>query len=244
MDGIIIPNKLGKCPLVDALLEIRFNSNLDKSVIFGFIYSLVKEDYPGRVVNLPLSQIPAQIRDNDPNYQFKPLYRLEGKETILQIGTDVICLSSKIPYIGWDILSEKALATIDSLFKSGVIKNVLRLGHRYVNFFEGNIDSKLNMSVEFVHKYNITNNLIRTEIIDGEFINTLQYSNSAEYRSHPSSPVKKGSLIDIDTFRVYRDNTFSRNIIQEINAAHKSEKSLFYSLLKQDFIQELDPVYE
>ncbi len=244
MDGIIIPKKLGKCPLVDALLEIRFNSNLDKSVIFGFIYSLVKEDYPGRVVNLPLSQIPAQIRDNDPNYQFKPLYRLEGKETILQIGTDVICLSSKIPYIGWEVLSEKARVIINSLYDSGVIKNVIRLGHRYVNFFEGIIDSNLNMSLEFVHKYNIANNLIRTEIIDGEFINTLQYSNSAEYRSLPSSPVKKGSLIDIDTFRVYRDDTFSHNIMHEINSAHKSEKELFYSLLKQEFIQELDPVYE
>ena len=100
------------------------------------------------------------------------------------------------------------------------------------------------MCLKFVHKYNIANNLIRTEIIDGEFINTLQYSNSAEYRSHPSSIVKKGSLIDIDTFRVYRDNTFSHNIMHEINSAHKSEKELFYSLLKQDFIQELDPVYE
>lgn len=244
MDGIIIPKRLDKCPLVDALLEIRFSSDLDKSVIFGFIYGLVKEDYPSRVVNLPLSQIPAQIRDKDPNLQFKPLYRLEGRETILQIGTDVICLSSKIPYIGWDVLSEKALIIINKLHTSGVIKNVLRLGHRYVNFFEGNIDNKLNMTFEFVHKYNITNNLIRTEIIDGEFISTLQYSNSAEYRSLQTTQVQKGSLIDIDTFKIYEDNSFLRNITKEINSAHSSEKSLFYSLLKQDFIQELGPVYE
>lgn len=244
MFDIKIPKRLGKCPLVDALLEVRFNSSLDKSVIFGLVYAQVKEAYPGRVVNLPLSQIPAQIRDNDPNLQFKPLYRLEGDNTILQIGTDVICLSSKIPYIGWDVLSEKALDIINKLFVAGVINRVLRLGHRYVNFFEGNIDDELNMVIKYVHSYNIVNNLIRTEIVDGDFISTLQYSNSAEYRPQLSAFVQKGCLIDIDTFKTYKDDYFQGNIKSEINAAHTSEKSLFYSLLKPEFIQKFDPVYE
>ncbi len=243
MDGIIIPKSLGKCPLVDALLEIRFNSNLDKSVIFGFIYGLVKDTYPGRVVNLPLYQIPAQIRDNDPNLQFKPLYRLEGEDTILQIGTDVICLSSKIPYIGWDVLSQKALIIFNKLYTAGVVKDVVRLGHRYVNFFEGDISDKLNMTFKFVHQYNIITNLFRTEILDGNFISTLQFSNSAEYRPIPTT-VKKGCLIDIDTFREYKDNFFLHNIKNEIDTAHQCEKSLFYSLLKPEYINELDPIYE
>lgn len=246
MEGIKIPKTLGKCPLVDALIEIRFSSNLDKSVIFGFIYGLVKESYPGRVVNLPLSQIPAQIRDNDPNLQFKPLYRLEGDDTILQIGTDVICLSSKIPYIGWDILSQKALTIINKLYTAGVIKDVIRLGHRYVNFFEGDIANQLNMTFEFAHHYNIATNLFRTEIIDGNFVSTLQYSNSAEYRPNQAAPtiVKRGCLIDIDTFRLYQDNYFLHNIKSEIDSAHLCEKTLFYSLLKPEFIQELEPQYE
>ena len=244
MDSTKIPTKLGICPLVDALLEIRFNSDLDKSVIFGYIYGLLKDAYPGRVVNLPLSQIPAQIRDNDPNLQFKPLYRIEGESTIVQIGTDVICLSSKIPYIGWNALSEKALDIINKLYRAGVIKRVVRLGHRYINFFKGNIDDKLNMSFVFVPKYSILNRLIRTEIVDGQFISTLQYSNSAEYRPHFSTSVQKGCLIDIDTFRLYNDDSFLRSIKTEIDSAHASEKMLFYSLLKDEFIRELDPVYE
>ena len=244
MDALRIPKKLGICPLVDALIEIRFKSDFDKSVIFGFIYGLVKDDYSGRVVNLPLSQIPAQIRDNDPNLQFKPLYRIEGKDTIVQIGTDVLCLSSKIPYIGWDILSVKAFSIIEKLYNSGVIKNVLRLGHRYVNFFPGNIDDNLNMSFSFVPQYAILNSNIRTEVKDNDFTSTLQYSNSAVYKPHPSASELQGCLIDIDTFKNYSDNYFASHFKEEICVAHASEKKLFYSLLKDDFIQNLHPEYE
>lgn len=240
---INLPKQLGKCPLVDALIEIRFSSLLDKSAVFGYIYGLIKDLYPGRVVNLPISQIPAQVRDNDPNLQFKPLYRLDGKDTILQLGPDVICLSSKMPYIGWENLSSTAEDIIKKLYDSGAIQQVLRLGHRYINFFDSNIEDKLNMSVNFVNGYNSLSMQIRSEVCDGDFINTLQYSNSAVYRPTPVSPEKKGSLIDIDTFRMYSDNYFLNNISEEINAAHTSEKSLFYSLLKESFIDELDPKY-
>lgn len=240
---IRLPKQLGNCPLVDALIEIRFTSALDRNAVFGYIYGLIKDSYPSRVINLPISQIPAQVRDNDPNLQFKPLYRLEGKDTILQLGPDVICLSSKIPYIGWDNLSRAAENIFEKLSQAGAIQRVLRLGHRYVNFFEGNIEDKLNMSVKFVNKYQTLNMQIRSEVCDGNFINTLQYSNSAVYRPTPASIEKKGSLIDIDTFRMYDDNHFLENISNEINAAHSSEKALFYSLLKDSFILDLNPEY-
>lgn len=243
MSTIKIPKKLGKCPLVDALIEIRFDSVLDKSVIFGYIYSLINDTYPGRVINLPLSQFPAQVRETDPNLQYKPLYKIEGDDTILQIGNDVICLSSKIPYIGWDLLSKKALAIIKKLCDHGIIKNVSRLGHRYVNFFEGIIDDKLNMNLQFSNNYDISNVLIRSEITDGAFINTLQFSNSAVYKPTSVAQERKGSIIDIDTFKIYSDDYFLGHIKTEIDAAHISEKNLFYSLLKESFINELEPEY-
>ena len=240
---IKLPKQLGKCPLVDALIEIRFLSSLDKSVVFGYMYGLIKDLYPGRVINLPISQIPVQVRDNDPNLQFKPLCRIEGKDTILQLGPDVICLSSQMPYIGWDRLSNTAEKIFNTLYEQGAVQQVIRLGHRYVNFFDGNIEDKLNLSVNFINGYNSHNMQIRSEVYDGDFINTLQYSNSAVYKPTPVSQERKGSLIDIDTFRTYSDNFFLENINKEINAAHTSEKHLFYSLLKESFISELDPQY-
>lgn len=240
---INLPKHLEHCPIVDALIEIRFTSGVDRNAVFGFTYGLIKDSFAGRVINLPLSQVPAQVRENDPNFQFKPLYRIDGDDTILQLGPDVICLSSKIPYIGWEKLSHNAVEIFEKLSNEGVIQRVLRLGHRYVNFFDGNIDDKLNMSVSFVNGYNNLNMQIRSEIRDGDFIDTLQYSNAAVYRADVSSQERKGSLIDIDTFKTYSDNSFIENIENEINMAHACEKALFYSLLKESFIDELAPMY-
>ena len=56
-----LPLRLEKCPLVDALIEIRFESSIIGSAIFGIIYNLIRDDYKGIVTNLPILQVPEQI---------------------------------------------------------------------------------------------------------------------------------------------------------------------------------------
>lgn len=46
---------------------------------------------------------------------------------------------------------------------------------------------------------------------------------------------KRGSLIDIDTFREYHDDYFMNHMEEELQYAHQSEKMLFFSLLKSPF---------
>jgi len=237
-----LPKKLGLCPLVDALIEIRFTSSLSRGAVFGFIYSIIKDPYKGKVINLPLSQIPEQVRDNDPNLQFKPIYRIEGDSTIIQLGPDVFSISSKMPYIGWDVLSDTAVDIFAKLHGANAIDTVIRLGHRYINLFEGNIDDKLNLSVNFVNNYQPSTIQLRSEIIDGPFTSTLQYSNAAILQNNLVQQ-PNGSIIDIDTFRVYNDNFFLDNIKSELDSAHRCEKELFYSLLKKEFIDSLSPIY-
>ena len=100
------------------------------------------------------------------------------------------------------------------------------------------------MSFSMTEKYTSENLLIRTDVKDGNFMNTLQFVNNANYKPHPNSIEMVGSLIDIDTSREYSDNYFTSNIEQEINMAHKCEKKLFFSLLKPDFLNSLKPVFE
>ena len=78
-----LPSRLSNCPIIDALVELRFESNLNKSLIFGYMYKQIVElyphEYPNGVISLPVLQIPEAIRNSDPNMRFKPLYRLKGK---------------------------------------------------------------------------------------------------------------------------------------------------------------------
>ena len=191
----LLPIRIEACPLIDALIEFRFEAAITKSAVFGIIYNLIKEEYRGNVINLPILQIPEQIREVDPNLKFKPLYRIENERFVIQIGYDVLSISS------YDVFS-------------------------------------------MTEKYTSENLLIRTDVKDGNFMNTLQFVNNANYKPHPNSIEVVGSLIDIDTSREYSDNYFTSNIEQEINMAHKCEKKLFFSLLKPDFLNSLKPVFE
>ena len=219
-----LPSRIEKCPLIDALIEFRFEAAIAKSAVFGGIYNLIRNDYRGNVINLPILQIPEQIREVDPNLKFKPLYRIEGDKFIIQIGYDVLSISSKMPYVGWPEFSQHSLSLINKIIQEGIIKRVSRLGHRYINFFRGDITNSLTMSFSMTEKFVSENLLIRTDVRDGNFMNTLQFANNANYRPNPNTSEIVGSLIDIDTSREYSDNFFIENRELEINMAHECEK--------------------
>jgi len=239
-----MPLRLEKCPLVDALIEIRFESSIIGSAIFGIIYNLIRNDYKGPVTNLPILQVPEQIRKNDPNLKFKPLYRIEAEKYIIQIGDDVLCISSKIPYTGWGEFSSRTIELIKKISGENIINRVLRIGHRYVNFFEGDIMDKLTISKPTISGYQTNNILVRTEIRDcDDFIDTVQITNSAMYKSPFNTDTLLGSLIDIDSFKEYGNNYFLENLESEINKVHTCEKNMFFSLLTEEFLNSLNPVY-
>ena len=59
-----IPKKITSCPLVETIVELRFESSLPPDAIFGVIYQKLKSDYP-KVDKLPILQIPEEIRFKD-----------------------------------------------------------------------------------------------------------------------------------------------------------------------------------
>ncbi len=240
-----MPLKLGKCPLVDALIEIRFIPHASvKSLVFALVYAKVHEMFNKSVVTLPLFQMPEPIRENDKNLKYKPLYRLEGEDAILQIGPNVICISSHIPYIGWTKFLKIVKEVINSI-DNRVLDTVIRLGHRYVNFFENDITDLLTVNIIEPEDFISKSKQFRMDFSIDSFNNAVQVSNAAMYRPAPGKPEISGSLVDIDTSREYTDGRFFiSNMEKELNTAHSSEKRLFYSLLSKDLLTSLDPIYE
>lgn len=239
-----LPLRLNRCPLVDALIEIRFESSIIDSAIFGIIYNVIRDEYKGEVTNLPILQVPEQIRKNDPNLKYKPLYRIESEKYIIQIGDDVLTISSKIPYVGWGDFSYHTINLINKIAKENIFDKVIRVGHRYINFFEGDIMDKLTISTPSINSYKTNNILVRTEVQDdNNFIDIVQITNSATYKSPQHKTSISGSIIDIDSSKEYIDNYFLDNLESEIKQLHICEKKMFFSLLKEDFLDSLNPIY-
>ena len=167
-DSIQLPVSIEKCPIVDALIEIRFDTKVNPSAVFGLIYGVLMQKYPGQVINLPILQLPEAVRNSDPALKYKPLYRIVNENVIIQIGPDVLSISSVIPYIGWESFKEHAAEIIRQVITADIINRVSRLGHRYINFFESNILNQITMSFNMTEGYGIQNVQITTQVKDND----------------------------------------------------------------------------
>ncbi len=234
---MILPKKINPCPIIDALVEIRFIPNTHPNAVFGLIYSALQDSFPD-VENLPILQIPEPLRNIDPNLKFKPHYKISDKEYVVQIGPDVISISSYPNYSGWTSFNNKIIDVLNKIEKSSVVKNVLRVGIRYINFFENDIFTKINLNISINNStIDYKSTVFRTEIIKSEFVNTLQVANNINHEG------RNGSFIDIDTFSTANLDKFFIEKNNILNSGHQFEKEIFFNLLQKDFLNSLNPEY-
>lgn len=242
-----LPLSLEICPIVDAVVEIRFTTDIIPQAVFGVAYEKLKKDYP-RVENLPILQLPQVLIEKDPNLQNKPHYKLYGDNFSVQIGPNLISVSPLFlanDYPGWHDYSREIFEVFTVLSDSGIVSSVTRLGIRYTNFFERmDIFKKINLLISYnkeVIPYRKT--LLRTELEVDNFINTLQLSNDATQQL--PSGLRYGSIIDVDTYREYPSpNNFTEIFRNEINHGHDIEKQIFWDLLNDEFKSELRPTFQ
>lgn len=234
---MILPKSITPCPIVEALVEIRFTTKIHPSAIFGMIYNALQADFP-KVESLPILQLPEVVRANDPNFKFKPHYRVLSQNFITQIGPDVLSINSSPSYLEWEEFSKQIFSVFNRIEEIGVVDSVLRFGIRYINFFDNDIFRDIDLKIS-VGKDDIAynNTIIRTEIDQGAYSSSLQVANNANHNG------RLGSIIDIDTHTESNLTDFFKNKKSIVAGAHAKEKELFYSLLKDDFLKTLNPIY-
>lgn len=234
----MLPKSLENCPLIEAVVEIRFKSSFPHNAIFGIIYNSLKQDFK-EVSNLPILQIPEPARRADPNLKYKPLYKISNENFVVQIGPDVISISSFPKYAGWKSFSKVILEILEKIKNLKIISTIERLGIRYVNFFENNIfeNIKLEYKIPAIETKN-RNTTIRTEFPQKKFTSALLVTNTAKLPLN-----KEGSIIDIDVYKTTGLKDFFRDMKALVDEAHQKEKELFFGLLKEEFLETLKPKY-
>jgi uncharacterized protein (TIGR04255 family) len=238
-----IPKEIDNCPIVDSVVELRFISSIFPNAVFGLIFSSLQADFPN-VEKLPILQIPEQLRDSDPNFKYKAQYRLISRDGFsVQIGPDVLVIGAPIPYPGWSSFFEKIKLVIENVYNTGVIEEVIRLGVRFINFFDLDIFENINLEISIDStSHKSRNTQLRTEIEKDGFLNTLNIANNAR-QTIVNKKDRIGSIIDIDTFKEYKNEDFKKIFETEIEYAHKSEKEIFFNLLKTEYLESFNPKY-
>jgi len=236
-----IPKKINPCPIIEAIGEIRFESETPPDAVFGILYNEFKSDYK-KVERLPILQLPEFVRTNDPNLRFQPNYKLLQDNFILQIGPNVLSVVNANQYVGWPDFALRILETFSRVNKLGLVAKANRLGIRYINFFEFDIYENINLKFTLSDQPFVAEQItFRSTLATGKFLSNLHIINNGNITTNNIS--KSGSLIDIDTYIEDEKAIDFSDIKSLLEAGHLEEKRLFFGLLQESFLQKLDPEY-
>ncbi|MGI0011225.1 MAG: TIGR04255 family protein [Nitrosopumilaceae archaeon] len=236
-----IPKRITPCPIIEAIVEIRFEPEMPADAVFGVLYNEFKSEYK-KVEKLPILQLPEFVRTQDPDLKIQPYYKLLRDNFILQIGPGVLSVVNVNQYIGWPVFSTRILDTLWRVNKLELVAKVTRLGIRYINFFESNIYENINLKFMLSDQPFIAEQItFRSTLTAGKFMANLHILNNGNITTNDVS--KSGSLIDVDAYIQDEKEIDFSNIESLLEEGHLEEKQLFFRLLKEDFLQKFNPEY-
>ena len=250
MNSISLPKKITPDPIIQAVIEIRFEPKVQSDAVLHFVSeSRIVKDCFGASQELPIYQLPSPVRNSEPGLRYSPYFHLEGKGGyqgyLLQVGPRAISLVSNEPYKGSDDFLEKTHSLFSSINEHGAIGKVERLGIRYIDFFDFNIFDKLQLSLTIPgHELEHQSSSVRIEFPrTGSFARTLHVVSNAKVASSKDGTEKTGSILDIDAFTDQLPSSFFQKAEELLKEGHLAQKELFFNLLKDDFIKTLKPEY-
>lgn len=239
-----LPKRITPCPIIDSIVELRFDSDYPIDAIFGVVFSAIKSEY-SKFQKLPVSEVPEAIRNTDPNLKYAPYYQAASGAFILRIGPRVISLSNVGDYVGWDKFFLKLKDVLEKIQAVEVVSKLTRIGIRYIDFFENDIFSNVTFTmpeIEVDSEALRSKQLIYRSVVEnGRFLTNIQLANNSPVTIKTIK--KTGSILDSDTFFESPDGFGFTGLFDLIDDCHTREKALFFSLLKQNFIDTLNPVF-
>jgi uncharacterized protein (TIGR04255 family) len=237
---IKIPKKIDPCPIVNAVIELRFTSVFPSETILGIVYNKIKEEFKSGVENLPILQLPEKIRISDPKLIYAPWYKMRQGNFVIQLGPKVLSFVNENDYIGWSSFYKKIESLFNQINEIGLFDSFSRIGLRYINSFDIDVFSVSTLSVNLSDHEFQNNGLSMRSLIEFEDLKSnVSISNNAQVKQEDN--VISTSLIDIDSF--FSNSFTSDQCLEIIDRLHHEEKVIFFNLLKDEYIKSLNPEY-
>ena len=236
------PSKLNPDPIINASVEFRFNATVSNEAVLGVFLVHAGDEY-SNFQKLPIADIPAEMRNSDPNLKYAPWFQLVHDDYRLQLGPNVLSISNPIKYKGWNSNFYPFVCKITKLLKkSNLIKEYTRLGLRYVDFFKGDIFEHTTISIKCNDK---PLKAKQTSISFTKSYNNVEARVNITNKAMVTIDNKQsmGSVIDTDTYILSTKLLEPDELNKEINSMHDIASDVFFNLLTKDFVNSLNPEY-
>jgi len=243
----LIPKRLKKEPLLEALWEIRFKSDNESvgELLPGLVFKAMGTAYP-KIERLPAANLPLYVLQQETTLHYVPTIRLEGDPYSIQIGKHVVSLSCRRPYTGWGQFEPRIFELAAMLRETNLLTRLERFSLKYIDIIPWSTLPSLKPLQILIKlgEHELTNNPIqlRTELRENGFLHIIQIASSAQ-AALPTGEIFEGVLIDIDTIYQQESNDFWPDFNHLLKHAHRLSKNLFFRLLTSEMIDQLEPEY-
>jgi uncharacterized protein (TIGR04255 family) len=237
-----LPVRISPCPILEAVLEIRFVTGEDWTLLPGLLYTQIKGQYP-KSEKLPIANMPEEIFRSDPNLTYAPRMKFVGAGFVIQFGPRVVSLLTQGDYPGWHRINDELVWLLERLKNANFIHEGERLGMRYIDFFPEDIFSRLALDVHFGGQtVSGVEMSFATVFRRGDFTARLSLNNGALVTR--GNDVVSGSILDLDVWLEASGFNVFGDAAVRFEEAHRCNKEIFFGLLKTDFLDSLAPKYD
>jgi len=241
-----IPEKLKNDAIVEAIVEIRFETSTLPEIFYGRL--LECEAWKGfKQIRMPAYDLPPSLRQSDPNLRYQPIFELQApdKNRMLKVGANVVSFHRLEPYEGWNTYRNELDEVVNGLFNRTDNINITRIGLRYINAIRPELHG-ISSLTEFDMKMSIENedfsggvNLNYINKHTEDLLSTVRVATTEFIQGN----IPKGTfaLVDVDVYtpEAYKTSD-SQQVKHWLESAHTEEKEQFFRLLTQETIDALE----
>jgi uncharacterized protein (TIGR04255 family) len=241
------PKRLEPDPIAEALFEMHFDST-ESAQLPDLVVARLFDNPNWRTAipqRLPIADIPAPIRAQDPSLRFQPVLQVHDaiNQRLVRIGPNSLSYHVLPPYPGGIIFKEELMLVVDFVFRTLTKLSVQRLGFKYVNLVTPdqhgvNSIADLNFSVH-LNKERLHAPMVLTYQREHKESHTaiVRISSPAFVQGVPVG--KLSALIDVDIMTPAGFSAEAPNrVLEWVDEAHRIEKE-FFGLLSRQTLKQL-----
>ncbi|MFL9845069.1 TIGR04255 family protein [Flavobacterium rhizosphaerae] len=239
-----LPKKIYPDPIVSSTIEIRFKSLMEKkNILPSFLSNFYTE-----LNSFEQSNIPPELKQADDILKYYPDYTLKNDKYSLSFSDVAFAFENVSEYTLWENYSSFIFEKLKKIFELNLIDKIDRIGLRFASLINQTGDlNRILINTPNISVADFDNLEFKSYscVVSKDLFNLhLKINSNQELLAKAKE--RKGLLIDIDaSFENKHNEDFSYHKTCEIiSDLHSVEKKLFFSLLKEKFIEEeLQPTY-
>ena len=247
-----IPKKISPDRIKDAIVQIRYQSAIPFEVALGWFYKCIDDtyNYSSRPPGLIKNQIHTLIQEDITQgiqIALGHQYLFYNENIKVELQPNTITFNCFDQYIGWELYFGEIKRFLGQILKAEVIERFDRIGVRYISHYPA-------IDLRNCVKYSFTFGMPQVVTDTFAFNTSFEYdskrvilnlNNNISLIDHQSNTINSMSIIDVDVIdeKLTIEKNSSQEFFDKIDEVHNKEKEVFFNILKEDFLQTLNPVY-